>query len=85
MSAEMQKKVCNMYYNPDTSSTGCQHPSWIVFRHGKHQARMPFVIDACESAWAKVLELTSLGFRADRVGDAIVVTGKPCSVREVLS
>lgn len=46
---------------------------------------MPFVIDACESAWTKVLELTALGFRADRVGDAIVVTGKPGNVCEVLS
>lgn len=60
-------------------------PSWIVFKHGKHQARMPFVIDACESAWAKVLELTTLGFRADRVGDAIVITGKPSAPVEVLS
>lgn len=74
-----------MYYNPDTSSTGYPSPSWIVFKHGKHHARMPFVIDACESAWTKVLELTALGFRADRVGDAIVVTGKPGNVREVLS
>ncbi len=74
-----------MYYNPDASSTSYPSPSWIVFKHGKHQARMPFVIDACESAWSKVLELTTLGFRADRVGDAIVITGKPSTTLEVLS
>jgi len=74
-----------MYYNPDTPSTGYPSPSWIVFKHGKHQARMPFAIDACESAWMKVLELTTLGFRADRLGDAIVITGKPSAAAEVLS
>lgn len=74
-----------MYYNPDTPSTGYPSPSWIVFKHGKHQARMPFVIDACESAWSKVLELTTLGFRADRIGDEIIITGKPSDFVGVLS
>lgn len=74
-----------MYYNSDTSSTGCQHPSWIVFRHGKHQARLPFCVHEHACAWDRVLEITSLGFRADRVGDSIVITGKPSDFAGVLS
>jgi hypothetical protein len=60
-------------------------PAWIEFRTGKHRAKMPFFIDACEGAWDKVLELTALGFRADRVGDAIVITGKPSHATGALS
>lgn len=60
-------------------------PAWIEFRTGKHRAKMPFCITARDCAWERVLELTSIGFRADRVGDAIVITGQPSSAMEVLS
>ena len=49
-----------------------EEPNWIVFRAGKHSARLPF-----ESRWEYVLDVTSIGFRADRVADAIVITGSP--------
>lgn len=54
-------------------------PAWIVFVAGKHAARLPFMDrrDAMDSGWQYILDITSLGFRADRVGDAIVITGKP--------
>lgn len=60
-------------------------PAWIEFRTGKHRAKMPFFISAYDCAWDKVLELTTLGFRADRVGDSIVITGRPGRAAEVLS
>jgi hypothetical protein len=74
-----------MYYNPDTPSTGYPVPSWIVFKHGKHQARMPFGAHPQACAWDRVLEITSLGFRADRVGDSIVITGNPSDFAGALS
>ena len=49
-----------------------QEPSWIIFRAGNHSARLPF-----ESRWEYVLDITSIGFRADRIADAIVITGSP--------
>ena len=56
------------------------YPAWIVFRAGGHSARLPF-----ENDWAYVLDITSLGFRADREHDAIVITGCPSEEAEVLS
>ena len=57
------------------------HPAWIVFRAGRHSARVPF-----ENDWAYVLNITSIGFRADREADAIVITGRPSTEEvEVLS
>lgn len=62
----------------------CRHrppsdPSWIVFVAGDHAARVPFSDrrDAMDSGWQYILDITSIGFRADRVGDAIVITGSP--------
>ena len=74
-----------MYYNSDTSSTSYTVPSWIVFKHGKHQARLPFCVHEHACAWDRVLEITSLGFRADRVGDSIVITGKPSNLMGAMS
>jgi hypothetical protein len=59
-------------------------PSWIIFCAGQHQARLPF-IDEDKSGWGYVLDVTSLGFRADRVGNAIVITGRPNEGSEVLA
>jgi hypothetical protein len=54
-------------------------PAWIVFVAGKNSARVPFADrqDALDSGWQYILDITSIGFRADRVGDAIVITGGP--------
>lgn len=45
-------------------------PVWIICPTGPYTVRLPF-------DWDYVLELTSIGFRADRVGDTVVITGKP--------
>lgn len=55
-----------------------QHdPSWIVFRAGRHCARLPFA--EAQDGWGYVLDVTSNGFRADRERDAIVITWAPSS------
>lgn len=52
-------------------------PSWIIFKTGKHQTRIPFAETAPALAWRNILDITTLGFCAHRIGDAIVITGKP--------
>lgn len=55
------------------------NPEWIMFCAGQHCARLPFSeqINPRISGWQRVLDATLLGFRADRVGDTIVITGRP--------
>lgn len=66
--------ICTTYgalvKSPPTS------PAWIVFRAGPYAARLPFD-DTPDSLWRYVLDITALGFRADRVGNEIVITGRP--------
>lgn len=53
-------------------------PDWISLRAGAHEIRIPFIgTDEIEGGWDYVLALTSYGFRADRIGDAIIITGRP--------
>lgn len=55
-------------------------PKWIVFHNGDGlKTKLPFKDDKRRnfSAWARVLEIATLGFRADRIGDTIHITGKP--------
>lgn len=61
------------------------HPAWIIFKAGRDcEARLP-VEDAPCDLWTYVLDVTSLGFRADRVGDTIVITGRPSTMEVALS
>ena len=63
---------CKRRRVPVHSRCPAPEPAWIIFRAGRHSARLPF-----ESRWEYVLDVTSIGFRADRVADAIVITGSP--------
>lgn len=62
------------------SSQAAHIPTWIVFRAGGHESRMPFEDVPANGAlgWRYVLDITSAGMRADREGDCIVVTGRTC-------
>lgn len=71
-----------------SGSTGypehCGPPAWIIFCAGQHRARLPFQ-DEDRSGWQYVLDVTSQGFRADRIGNYIVITGRPHDGLEVLA
>jgi hypothetical protein len=68
--------------NPQVS----QLPAWVIFRAGECETRMPFDTGPADcNIWAYVLDITSIGFRADRVGDAIVITGRPSGMEVSLS
>jgi hypothetical protein len=67
-----------MYMEQHRPSTGYSppDPAWIVFRSGPYATRMP-VEDVSDILWRYVLDITSIGFRADRCGDEIIITGCP--------
>lgn len=57
-------------------------PRWLVLWHsGCCIERMPFVnVDEGEdinASWQVVLDATMEGYRADRIGDSIYLTGQP--------
>lgn len=54
-------------------------PEWVVFSVGDHCVRLPFADrgNDADSGWQYLLDITMIGFRADRVGDTIFVTGRP--------
>lgn len=68
---------------PPSSAKAQAVPAWIVFRAGGHEARLP--AETQEETWRYVLDVTALGFRADRVGDAIVITGRPSDKEVAIS
>lgn len=65
--------------NRNSTTAPPDDPAWIVFVAGDHAARLPFMDrrDAMDSGWQYILDIVSIGFRADRIGDAIVITGRP--------
>ncbi len=60
-------------------STADANPEWIIFRAGPYAVRLPFadMPYPADDGWQYVLDVTALGFRADRIGDAVVITGRP--------
>ena len=61
-----------------TASPPPPHPARIVFRAGRYETCLPFDNPADdETGWQYVLDITSIGFRADRIGTAIYITGSP--------
>lgn len=66
-------------HRKSTASPPPQHPARIVFCAGRYETCLPFddPPDSEETGWGYVLDITSIGFRADRVGDAIYITGRP--------
>lgn len=68
----------SLYTTCEHSSTAPQDPAWIVFCAGPYAARMP-VDDATDNLWRYVLDITAMGFRADRVGNQIVITSCPAN------
>lgn len=72
----------------ETQARCAPPPQWVIFKAGSHEARMPFDADGpadYDGVWAYVLDLTFMGFRADRIGDAVVITGRPSAMEVVLS
>jgi hypothetical protein len=65
-----------VYTHCPQPSTAPPNPAWIVFRAGPYATRMP-VEDVSDILWRYVLDITSIGFRADRCGDEIIITGCP--------
>jgi hypothetical protein len=66
----------SLYTTCQLPSTAPPDPAWIVFRAGSHATRLP-VEDVQGILWRYVLDITVMGFRADRHGDEIVITGSP--------
>ena len=54
-------------------------PVWVIWHGPNARVSMPFVDgdEMPEHAWHQVLESTFLGYRADRVGDTLHITGRP--------
>ena len=55
-------------------------PRWLcIWQTGCPMLRAPFVHQDqdLEDAWEDVLELTFDGYRADRIGDCVYLTGEP--------
>jgi hypothetical protein len=67
-----------MYMEQHRLSTGYSPPSpaWIVFCAGPYATRIP-IEDVPDVLWSYVLNVTAMGFRADRLGDQIIITGCP--------
>ena len=70
----------SIYTTPSGSSTSYPpEPTWIIFCAGPYAVRLPFsdVPEPADDGWQYVLDVTMMGFRADRIGDAVVITGRP--------
>jgi hypothetical protein len=74
----------SLYTTCQSSSTAPPDPAWIVFRSGPYSTRMP-VEDVEDILWRYVLDITAIGFRADRIGNEIVITGSPSDFGGLLS
>ncbi len=74
----LMRKLVNPHRKP-TASPQAIVPSRIEFRAGHQNVRMPFIegLETPDDGWQMILHYTMAGYRADRVGNSIVITGHP--------
>ena len=84
--ARSKRKTTMMLYPMDSGSVNkpstthpTDDPEWVVFATGDSVVRVPFADRdmAADCGWQYLLDITWIGFRVDRVGDTIFVTGRP--------